>query len=238
MTNANTTATNRTPPCLKTARCVLTFNNSNPPITAVMQPAKVRALIALADARFDRHAFMLGDSPCFDQYGSLIESAKALERAAETLSYTAQSFRRARWDGAPAPRLDSRFIPNARASMRVISVLDDLIYALIYAERVRGADIGEVYEQALGLSNLTYRYPSIAPSKEEELAAQGFTAGELLVSIACRLVERTATVYARFGTAPDVTRMAQEALETARDAYEVIEAGVDYTLAGAPAQGH
>lgn len=235
MTNANTTATH---PCLKAARCVLTFNNSSPPITAVMQPAKVRALIALSDARFDRHAFMLGDSPCFDQYGTLTESAKALKRAAESLSYMAQGFRRARWDGAPTPRLDSRFTPNARASMRVISVLDDLIYALIYVERVCGADTGEIYEQALGLSNLTYRYPSISPSEEKALAAQGFTAAELLASTSCRFVEYAATTYAMFRTAPDVTRMAQEALYTAQDALEVIEEGVAYTLVGAAAQAH
>lgn len=210
------------------ANCVFHFPDGQPVFETVMPRAQAAAIAALAAARTDKHALLRAEG--FRDFDSKLtgDGPEALKRAADSLSWMAHTFRSARWKETPMPRLKEQFFPEGWREDQSLSVLTDLVTAFQGAAVLGHQNTDKVREDLLGLLRIAYRYPSLSPREEAKLAAQGFSAAELLVTIACTVADAIARLY--LSGPPKCRSDVTLAQETAQDALEVIEAGVAYTL--------
>lgn len=214
-------------PSLMPARCIFTLLDQPPAIEAVMPPSTARALHTLLSARVDRHTVRK-----ITAYPINYHSPRALFDCAVSLSHWAQKARAARWDGKPTPRLDKTFFPAEIETAQTLAVIGHLIAAATLGDVCGAKGLDEMRAELTDFVAGAYRYPSIAPRVEAELAAEGMTTAELLLTLACKFVIRIADAYSTASGegAHTLHKIAKEARDVAQDALEVLDAGVAHTL--------
>jgi hypothetical protein len=166
----------------------------------------------------------------------------ALADAARMLLDAAEHCRDGRWNRRAPLRLNVEFFHTGDLhegqSLTILSlIVESVLAALDAVPRAHAAGLADLVDATSRWVSIgTSCYPSIPPSREAELAAQGYTAAELLLDMAAAHVLRIASYFdAVTGTQrAKFAEAAREARISAVPARKVIEQGVRYTLNGGP----
>lgn len=219
------------------AHIVFDFNDGSEALEAVMVPARVPAMLALAEAGTNKRTVRQSDGfrfGCGSSKPSARDVSARVLQLTDLLSNLAHGMRSVRWNNRPAARLRDEFFPKDDGSGSGLSwdVIAHLVWIQDAAEKLAAQGCETTHAEVMSVIQVANLYPNVSPSTEAKLATKGYTTAEHLTLMACTAAKHVVQALGQVESPADqqLGNVALQASALLTEAQAVISLGVTHDV--------